>query len=51
MKSSIPYYFLAFLSLIGTIQENADPFLFIAIVYAGLPLIDEIFSLDVRNPD
>jgi hypothetical protein len=32
------------------IAGNANPYIFVAIIYAFFPLLDEIFSLDGRNP-
>jgi len=51
MKTSLPYYLLAVLSLLGLLLDDADPFPFIVLIYAGFPIIDEIFSFDERNPD
>jgi hypothetical protein len=51
MKTSLPYYLLAILALAGLPFKLPNPFPFIAIVYAGFPILDEIFSLDERNPD
>jgi hypothetical protein len=51
MKTSIPYYLLTFLILPGLIQGGAHPFVFIVIIYAVFPILDEIFSFDERNPN
>jgi len=51
ITSSLPYYILATLSFVGLVLEQPKPFVLIAIVYVLLPLLDEIFSLDVRNPN
>jgi hypothetical protein len=50
MKTSVPYYFLALLTATGFMMETPNPFAFIAIVYSALPILDEVFSLDERNP-
>jgi hypothetical protein len=49
LHSTIPYYLLALLPAAG-IAGNANPYIFVAIIYAFFPLLDEIFSLDGRNP-
>ena len=50
LMTSLPYYVLALLALGGLSNNNPQAFLFITIVYAGFPILDEIFSLDDRNP-
>jgi hypothetical protein len=34
----------------GLFVDYPNPYIFIAITYAGFPLLDEIFSFDSRNP-
>jgi hypothetical protein len=51
LKNSLPYYVLAFLTFSGLTMKNLNPFPYIAIVYALFPILDEVFSLDERNPD
>lgn len=50
MNSSGPYYILAAIMLYGAISvwDNAWSLIFIA--YTILPVLDEIFSHDLRNP-
>lgn len=50
MKSSWPYYLLTLIPFIGFISDHPNPYIFIAMTYAGFPILDEIFSLDSRNP-
>lgn len=50
LHSSIPYYLLASLMMLAHIGASQSGFLFIFIVYTILPLMDEFFSLDLRNP-
>lgn len=57
MMSSLPYYTLALLTASALFTTFGDPqaskfkpFLFISIVYAIFPILDELFSLDERNP-
>jgi|688.fasta_scaffold1098265_2 hypothetical protein len=50
IHSTIPYYLLALLLAAGIASSNPNPYIFIAIIYALFPLLDEIFSLDERNP-
>lgn len=48
---SFQYYFLAAFTYIGYIwPEKVHPWMLICFAYAILPLLDEIFSLDWRNP-
>jgi hypothetical protein len=51
MKTALPYYFLSVMTLVGLLVDEFHPFAFIALFYAGVPLLDELFSLDERNPD
>ena len=52
LKTSLPYYLLPALILRFIIGSMADEsFGMIAIIYAALPILDEIFSLDERNPN
>ena len=53
MNSSIPYYIIALLTTSGFADKDhlPSPFVILALVYVGLPLLDEIFSLDLRNPN
>jgi hypothetical protein len=52
--SSLPYYTLAFLSLFGVFTDSREntsiAFILIAVIYALFPILDELFSLDERNP-
>lgn len=50
LNSTIPYYLLTLLPASGLLSDKPNPFIFIAIIYAVFPLLDEIFSLDERNP-
>jgi hypothetical protein len=50
MRSSIPYYLLAAITFAGIFKMGSNPYVFIVIIYAILPLLDEILSLDWRNP-
>jgi len=40
MKSSLPYYLLALITFMGIFIMGGNPFLFIVIIYAILPLLD-----------
>ncbi len=51
MKSSLPYYLLALITFMGIFIMGGNPFLFIVIIYAILPLLDQVISLDWRNPN
>ena len=48
--TSIPYYILAAITIAGYFSISAHAFIFIIIIYAILPLLDEVLSLDWRNP-
>ncbi len=56
INSSLPYYTLPLLLAAGLLTMSdfdslsLKPFVFIAIVYAVFPFLDEFFSLDERNP-
>ncbi len=50
IHSPLPYYILAALTAYGLFQQKVQAFFLIALVYSGFPLLDEIFSLDERNP-
>jgi len=41
---------LSLITLSGLMLKNPNPFPFIAIVYAAIPILDEVFILDERNP-
>lgn len=51
MKTSLPYYTLAVLTFLGLATDNPNPFPFIAIIYAGFPILDQFFTFDNRNPN
>ena len=51
MNNTIPYYLLAFLMLLASTGSIDVGFFFIFLIYTILPFLDEIFSLDLRNPD
>ena len=46
----LPYYLLPFVIFIGSFLLIDYPWFIIVIVYTLLPLMDEIFSLDTKNP-
>jgi alkane 1-monooxygenase len=52
--SSLPYYTMALLSTISLFSTWSSyskiAFVLIAVVYALFPILDELFSLDERNP-
>ena len=50
LMTSLPYYILAFASTIPLFLIKPNPFPFIVMIYAAIPLMDEFFSLDQRNP-
>lgn len=50
LKTSLPYYLLTVLPMLNLFNLSPNPYVFIAITYAVFPLLDEIFSLDERNP-
>lgn len=50
MHTSVPYYLLSLLML-GTYKGNVNAgFGLIFLVYTILPLLDEFFNLDIKNP-
>lgn len=51
MKSPLPYYMVSALILIALPLELPNPFPFLAVLYAGFPLLDELFGVDQTNPD
>ena len=51
MNTTVPYYTLFILSIIGYLTISFNPFIIVVATYALFPLLDEIFCLDVRNPD
>lgn len=51
MDSSLQYYVLSVLSIIALFVDQPNPYVLIVIGYAGLALLDEIFSFDTRNPN
>ena len=51
IHSCLPYYTLALVTAFGLFQNKPDPFILMALVYTAFPLLDEIFSLDERNPN
>lgn len=51
MNNTFPYYLLTILSLMGQFKQGENVFMFIFIVYTGLPLLDEFLSFDIRNPN
>ena len=50
LMTCLPYYILVFISTITLFLTKPNPFPFILIIYAAIPLMDEFFSLDQRNP-
>ena len=48
-----PYYLLSFIIATGLSIHMAtdNPYIVLLIIYAVLPLLDNIFSLDSRNPN
>lgn len=50
LHNTFPYYLLACLMLIALAKGMHSGFLLIFIAYSLLPLFDEFFSLDLRNP-
>ena len=48
--SSLPYYLLAGLTFVAYKYMWENAWLFSFLLYALLPLCDEVFSLDIRNP-
>lgn len=53
LLSTLPYYLLCLITLLGfTVHLTTDnPLIILFIIYSFLPLLDTIFSLDVRNPE
>lgn len=49
MFSTIPYYSLS-LVIFTTLYGNVNVFLIIFIIYGIVPLLDEYFSHDEKNP-
>lgn len=52
LNSTFPYYLLPLITLfVGAIHiKTQNSFLILFILYAFIPLLDEFFSLDERNP-
>lgn len=50
MFNSLPYYFLFSIMILFRLGGLQSGFAFIFIIYGVLPLLDEFFSLDQRNP-
>jgi hypothetical protein len=50
--SSIPYYvYLMMMVVAFTLYENThNSFVILFFIYGIIPLLDEIFTLDIRNP-
>jgi hypothetical protein len=50
--SSIPYYVYLMMMIFGYyLYENThNAFLILFLIYGIIPLLDEMFTLDVRNP-
>lgn len=51
MNSTIPYYLLTILPATAIFIRIPNPCIYIALIYAVFPLLDEIFSLDSKNPN
>ena len=41
---------MAFATSLGLLAEEINPFIFLAIGYSFIPIMDELFSLDSGNP-
>ena len=50
LHSTVPYYLLAVLMLSAINGATQVGYLFIVLIYTVLPLLDEFFELDLRNP-
>ena len=50
LMSTVPYYLLAIITLAGIFSLQHHAFIFIAIIYSILPLLDEFLSMDWDNP-
>jgi hypothetical protein len=50
LMTSFPYYLLALITIAGYFFIENHSFIFIFVIYALLPILDEIISLDWRNP-
>lgn len=51
LMNTFPYYLLAVLINMSHFGDpGSNIFMFIFIVYTGLPLLDEFLSFDIRNP-
>jgi alkane 1-monooxygenase len=50
MMSTVPYYILAAITFAGFFSLSSHAFVFIAIIYSILPLLDEFVSMDWKNP-
>lgn len=51
LHNTFPYYLLASLMMIALVKGIDSGFFLIFVAYTLLPLCDEFFSLDLRNPD
>ena len=50
MFSCMPYYILAGITLLAARYSWDHSWLFVCFLYVFLPFLDEVFSLDLRNP-
>lgn len=50
IRTSIPFYVVAFVTSLVILIHDASPFMFLAIAHSFFPIMDEIFSLDSSNP-
>ena len=52
MTRTFPYYLLLLVEVAGlwTHHVTQNPFIILFIIYSFVPLLDEFFSLDGRNP-
>lgn len=48
--TSFPYYLLALIIISGIFTMEKHAFVFIVIIYSILPVLDEVLSMDWRNP-
>lgn len=51
LMSSVPYYILPALIVLAVFFIETYSFIIIAIIYSVLPLLDEVISMDWRNPN
>lgn len=50
MKTSIPYYVLPLIGILALPFLETEGWFFVMFVYTAIPILDEIFIHDIKNP-